>query len=121
MKKKVLLVGLLFLVSMVFVGTMAYAEPNAAIVLKDLDHPFGCWYAGLTTTDQIHTVATSSGNVKLVCEFDVPDGYLPSGKAVHSEGFSCGIYLPTGVVSTTDSRAVVNKNKATMECWIKAQ
>jgi len=120
MKKATVLVSFLFLVSMVFVVATANADSNAAIVLKDLDHPTGCYYSGVfSTVDQIHTVATSSGVVKLVCQFDTPDGYLPSGKAVHIEGFSCGIYLPTGSLITTDSRIDINKNNATMECWIK--
>jgi hypothetical protein len=124
MKKITVIVGLLSLVFIVGVVNTVSADSNAAIVMKDLDHPYGCSYqGGLYTQDQIHTGATSSNVVKLICHFEVPDGYLPSGKAIHVEGFSCGIYLPDdGIgIQTMDSRIDINKNRATMECWIKTE
>ena len=83
MKKALFGIGLLICL---FALTPAYGQSEeAAIVLKDLDHPTGCFATSLTypdpdgnplplhTEDQIHTVANSKGNVKLICHFDLPE------------------------------------------------
>ena len=95
-----------------------------AVVLKGEDHPYGCFTSQLgtplITVDQIHTVATKSGNTKLVCHFDIPEEYIPA-KVVQTSGFPCGIYLPNGNAFTTDSFFTANPGgKALMECSVKA-
>jgi hypothetical protein len=108
------------------ISTAHAGSPNAAIVLKAFDHPSGCFgyvpgsLVPLSTTDEIHTTATSSGNMKLTCHFYIPDGFEPA-TAVKASGFVCGIFLPTGTAFTTDSAMVATPGgRATLKCQIKA-
>ena len=108
------------------ISTAHAVSPNAAIVLKALDHPSGCFgfvpgsLVPLSTMDEIHTTATSSGNVKLTCHFYIPDGFEPAA-AVKATGFDCGIFLPTGTAFTTDSKIIASPGgRATLTCQIKA-
>jgi hypothetical protein len=120
MKTLIISIALVFCVTAAFAGS-----ENSAVVLKGDDHPYGCFTSQLPgtpliTQDQIHTVATKSGNTKLVCHFDIPEGYAPA-KVVQSYGFGCGIYLPTVSVATTDTFFTANPGgKALMECTVKA-
>ena len=91
---------------MVVLGlTPVYGQnEEAAIVLKDLDHPRGCYATSLDpdgdplfTADEIHTVATSKGNVKLMCHFDLPEGFRLS-RPFKDSGFLCGIYLAEDIM-----------------------
>jgi hypothetical protein len=104
----------------------AHADsPNAAVVLKDLDHPFGCFafvpvtFTPLFTADEIHTTATSNGNVQLTCHFNITEGFEPA-TAVKTTGFGCGIFLPSGAAFTTDTSMVANPGgRATLKCLVK--
>ncbi len=106
----------------------AHADsPNAAVVLKDLDYPAGCFGfvpvtgTPLHTADEIHSTITSSGNTQLTCHFNIPQGFEPA-TAVKATGFSCVILLPTGVAFTTDTRMVANPGgRATLKCLLKGQ
>ena len=107
-------------------STVHAGSPNAAVVLKDSDHPSGCFFmmpnslVPLFTTDEIHTTATSSGNVRLTCHFNIPEGFEPA-KAVKASGFTCGIFLPSETVLTTNTEMVANPGgRATLKCQIKA-
>jgi hypothetical protein len=130
MKKTFLGIGLL--ISM-FAFTPAYGQnEEAAIVLKDLDHPTGCVATSLTTMkspgpellteDQIHTVANSKGNIKLTCHFDLPEDVHLSSPFKDS-GFLCGIYLAEKVyvVTTRTSFQANPGGRATLICEIKAK
>lgn len=67
------------------------------------------------STDQSHSVVTPSGNTKLICDFNIPDGQQPS-KATHAENFLCG--TPMGI--TTDSIMIATPGgKAVLTCEIK--
>jgi hypothetical protein len=120
MKTFIISIALVFCVTAAFAGS-----ENSAVVLKGEDHPYGCFTSQLGTTvlitlDQIHTVATKSGNTKVVCHFDIPEEFVPT-KVVQSSGFGCGIYLPNGSVATTDTFFTANPGgKALMECSVKA-
>lgn len=101
-------------------------SPNAAIVLKDLDHPSGCLgfvpnsLVPLFTTDEIQATATSSGNVTLTCHFNIPEGHEPT-PTVKASGFVCGIFLPSGTAFTTNTAMMANPGgRATLRCQIKA-
>lgn len=101
------------------------ASPKAAVVLKDEDNPFGCFGfvpgsgVFLSTTDEIHTTATSSGNVQLTCHFNIPEGFEPP-KAVKETGFGCGIFLPSGGTFTTETSMIANPGgRATLQCQVK--
>ena len=103
------------------------ANPNAAIVLKDLDHPSGCFVSvpissvPLFTSDEIHTTATPSGNVSLICHFNIPAGSEPA-RAVKASGFTCGIFLPGPVTAFTNNTELVANpgGRAVLKCQIKA-
>lgn len=108
------------------------ADGHGAIVLKDLQSPFGCFIEeGLVTSiplftdgvgprQGIHTVATPSGNVKLICNFVIPEGFAPA-QAMKATGFECGIFLPTGSVFTANTTALATPGgEAKLECTIKA-
>ena len=101
----------------------AHADPppnQAAITLKDKEHPVGCSAFGLQTSDQIHTVSTPSGNTKLVCHFDVPEAQRPKS-AEDKSGFACGIFLPGGAskLTTDSSFKMTPGGKAKLECTVK--
>lgn len=94
---------------------------NAATITKD----FGCggfvptedgdFGSGLFSAEGSHSVATSSGNTKLVCHFDIPEGLEPA-RATHAEGFVCGTFLGL----TTDSKMVATPGgTATLTCSVK--
>jgi hypothetical protein len=107
-------------------STAHAGSPNAAVVLKDFDHPSGCFFmmpnslVPLFTTDEIHTTATSSGNVRLTCHFNIPEGFEPA-KAVKASGFPCGIFLPSETVFTTNTEMVANPGgRATLKCQVRA-
>ena len=94
-------------------------DKDPAITLKDKEHPVGCHAFGLQTTDKIHTVEAANGNTKLICDFSVPEGQRPA-KMEEKKGFACGIYLPTGNKTTTDT--VFQKTPggtAKLECTVK--
>lgn len=92
---------------------------NAATITKD----FGCGGFVPTEegdpgtalfTDRTVSAATSSGNVKLVCHFDIPEGLEPAS-ATHASGFLCNTYLGL----TTDSKMVATPGgKAVLTCEI---
>ena len=98
----------------------AHADSSsAAITLKDKEHPVGCSAFGLHTNDKIHTVSTPSGNTKLICRFDVPEAQRPA-KVQEKNGFPCGIYVPGGSKSTTDSSFQMTPGgQAKLECTVK--
>jgi hypothetical protein len=107
-------------------STAHAGSPNAAVVLKDLDHPSGCFFmmpnslVPLSTTDEIHTTATSSGNVRLTCHFNIPEGFEPA-RAVKASGFLCGIFLPSETAFTTNTEMVANPGgRATLKCQVRA-
>jgi hypothetical protein len=118
---------------MVVLGlTPVYGQnEEAAIVLKDLDHPTGCYATSLTslkhpgpllsTEDEIHTVATSKGNVKLMCHFDLPKDFHLS-RPFKDSGFLCGIYLADDhyVFTTRTTFLATPGGRATLTCEIKA-
>ena len=111
------------IVAMLLCAPAFAASENAAIVLHDFDHPYGCSYSGfgipLFTDDEVHTVATKNGNIKLICHFDVPEGFEPAKTIKHS-GFSCGIYLPEDSVFTDDTYAMINPGgRALLKCTLK--
>jgi len=113
----VVLVGATFVVSDIRVAS-ADNEP-AAITLKDKEHPVGCMAFGLQTNTGIHTVATPSGNTKLICHFTVPEAQRPKTMDRRS-GFLCGIYLPTGNKYTNDSYFQSTPGgQAKLECTVK--
>ena len=123
--KKMLVITMVVVTVLLAASVPALAESEkAAIVLKGDDHPYGCFTSQLLvvplfTSDAVHTVGNSSGLVKLVCHFEIPEGYAPE-KAYKSEGFGCGIYFPTGSVVTTNTRFVATPGgTATMECTYK--
>jgi hypothetical protein len=65
-------------------------------------------------TDEVQVVATSSGNTKLTCQFDVPEAYRPSSAVVNT-GWNCGTYLGL----TTNSRSVASPSgNLTLSCFI---
>ncbi len=123
--KKMIVITMVVVVALLVASVPALAQSEmAAIVLKGDDHPYGCFTGQLpgvflTTEDAVHTVGNSSGLVKLVCHFVIPEGDAPA-KVYKSEGFGCGIYFPTGSVVTTNSRFVATPGgTATMECMYK--
>jgi hypothetical protein len=132
MKKTFLGIGLL--ISLIALAPAYGQNEEAAIVLKDLDHPTGCYATSLDpdgdplfTKTRIHTVANSSGNVKLTCHFDLPkDVHL--SRPFKDFGFLCGIYLPKNknaddfhyVFTTRTSFQANPGGKATLICEIKA-
>lgn len=87
---------------------------NAASIEKDV----GCsgfvpGGIGLFTTET-RSITTSSGNTKLVCHFDIPEGFEPE-TAVSDEGFGCNTFLGF----TTDSRMVATPGgRALLTCEI---
>lgn len=130
MKKTLFYIGLL---TCLFPLTPLYGQTEkAAIVLKDLDHPAGCFATSLTTMkspgpllyteDGIHTVANSKGNIKLTCHFDLPEEVHLS-RPFKDSGFLCGIYLAEDVyVFTTRTSFQANPGgRATLSCEIKAE
>jgi hypothetical protein len=135
MKKALFSIGLLICL---FELTPVYGQnEEAAIVLKDLDHPTGCFATSLTTMkspgpllhteDQIHTVASPKGNVKLICHFDLPEDVHLS-RPFRDFGFLCGIYLPNKknpdgfdyVFTTRTTFWVTPGGTATLTCETKA-
>jgi len=120
--------GIALLIMLMLGITSAYAQSEkAAIVLKDLDHPYGCRASSLEpfgvdlyTIDEIFTVANSKGNVKLICYFDLPEDFvLP--RAFRESGFDCGIYLPRGDAFTSNTTFVATPGgRAILICEIKA-
>ena len=135
MKKALFCIGLL---TCLFPLTPLYGQnEEAAIVLKDLDHPTGCYATSLMnmnstgpllyTEDRIHTVASSKGNIKLICHFDLPEDVHLS-RPFKDFGFLCGIYLPNKkepegydyVFTTRTSFQATPGGKATLICETKA-
>lgn len=104
----------------------AAASNNAAIHLKDLDHPVGCYLpafaSGLSvdlhTNTGISTVHTKSGNTKLICHFNIPAAGKPA-KVIKKAGFACGIFLPHSSAVTSNTKADSTPGgKAKLECEI---
>ncbi|KAJ5378101.1 uncharacterized protein N7496_005510 [Penicillium cataractarum] len=101
-------------------GILAQPSSNAASITKD----FICFGFVPTlnggigpglSTENGHSVVTSSGNTKLICNFDVPDDLEPT-TATHASGFHCNTFLG----QTTDSTMVANPGgKAVLTCEIK--
>jgi hypothetical protein len=135
MKKTLFGIGLL---TCLFALTPVYGQnEEAAIVLKNLDHPTGCFATSLTTMkspgpllhteDQIHTVASPKGNVKLICHFDLPETVRLS-KPFRDSGFLCAIYLPNKknddefcyVITTRTTFLATPGGRATLTCETKA-
>ncbi len=123
--KKMLVITMVVVVALLAASVPALAESEkAAVVLKGDEHPYGCFTGQLPgvfliTFDAVHTVGNSSGLVKLVCHFEIPEGYAPE-KAYRAEGFGCGVYFPTGSFVTSDTRFVATPGgTATMECTYK--
>jgi hypothetical protein len=92
---------------------------NGATVIKD----FGCqiippdWGGPMTLfTNDHHIVGTPSGNVKLTCKFDIPEGYEPP-TAERYRGFLCS----TRFGLTTNSQSIVSPSgNISLQCMIKA-
>jgi hypothetical protein len=109
----------------------AYAgEGQGAAVLHDLQNPYGCflsgglvdpvplWTSGIGPGQNIHAVGTPSGGVKLTCDFQIPEDYIPT-KQVTVSGFLCGIYLPTGGAYTTNTSASATPGgQAHLQCTV---
>ena len=100
---------------------LAAKSDNAAEIVKD----GGCFgfvpdgnggaTTGLFNPEGAHAVSTKSGNVTLVCQFDIPEGFEPA-KAVKATGFLCGTYFGL----TNDSWVLATPGgKATLVCKIK--
>jgi hypothetical protein len=128
MKKICFGIGLLMTL---FALTPAYGQSEeAAIVLKDFDHPTGCFAESLTflkppgphlsTQDEIHTVANSKGNVKLTCHFDLPK-HIRFSRPIKDSGFLCGIYLADEhyMLTTRTTFVATPGGRATLTCEIK--
>jgi hypothetical protein len=98
----------------------ADADHPAAITLKDKEHPVGCRAFGLQTSDKIHTVSTPSGNTKLTCHFNVPEGQRPPSTQ-EKNGFACGIFLPNGATKITNDSSFQKTpgGQAKLECTVK--
>lgn len=100
-------------------GVLATADPGGgATVITE----FGCviippdWGGPivLVTTDT-HSVVTPSGNSKLTCKFDIPDGLEPA-KAEKYNDFWCSTFAGL----TTDSQSVVSPGgNITLQCMVK--
>ena len=95
---------------------------NAATVTKDagcrgfVPDANGNAASGLFTLES-HSVVTSSGNTKLVCHFDIPEGKEPA-EVTRAEGFGCGTFLGF----TNDSKMVATPGgRATLTCSIKGE
>lgn len=106
-------------------GVLATAEPGGgATVITEL----GCiiipadWSgdAVLFTTDS-HSVVTPSGNSKLTCHFEIPDGDAPD-RAMRFQGFPCG--TPGGLTTNTWSVSSTQEDDVLgtvlLQCMIKA-
>lgn len=103
--------------------SVAAKSENSAQIVKD----GGCFgfvpdgnggaTTGLFNPEGAHAVSTKSGNVTLVCHFDIPEGFEPA-KAVKADGFLCGTYFGL----TNDSRVLATPGgKATLICKIKGE
>jgi hypothetical protein len=121
--KTILKAGVMF--AFLGIGTIVASsaradDPEPAITLKDKEHPVGCRAFGLTTTTNIHTVSTPSGNTKLICHFDVPEAQRPK-KMEERTGFTCGIFLPGGASKRTNDTSFQKTpgGKAKLECTVK--
>jgi hypothetical protein len=115
------IVMIMVAVGLVCLGASYAQAQNSAVIIKDI----GCvtsQCSGISLfTDETITVVTSSGNVILTCQFDIPEGFEPA-KAIVTEGFECGIYTPDGNVITTDSKAVCSPGgKVTLKCMYKPE
>ena len=119
-KTRLIVAGILAVALLVGGSVVAYANDGGATIAKDV----GCFLPGsisglstdLTSTDTI-CVETPSGNVVLICHFDIPEGYEPA-KAIKNTGFSC---CTCGGGFTTDTKCVVTPGgKAMLRCEIKA-
>ena len=119
------IVGVTLFLGMPLLGSNAgvsHADGQGAAVIKDN----ACWISsgasGLPcnlTTDESHTVVTKSGNVILICKFDIPEDCRPA-KAIKNTGFGCGIATNGGSVSTTNSMSIASPGgKATLRCEYK--
>jgi hypothetical protein len=119
MKKVISLIAISALVS-VMPATAAFAQPNPAVVINGegcngfvptADGDFG---PGLFTPDGLHAVLTPSGNQKLTCQFDIPEGAEPA-RATRASGFLCG----TNFGFTSDTRMVATPGgQATLTCHV---
>ncbi len=119
MKKIMLFVGVLAVVGAVGATQARAQNANAAITLKDKEHPVGCYAFGLHTTDRIHTVSNAGGMTKLTCHFNIPEGQRPT-KVETQTGFGCGIFLPHGSKFTNDTSFTKNPGgEAKLECTLK--
>jgi hypothetical protein len=124
--KNILLILVASLIVLVLGVSVAQADDShAAIVLKDKDQPglvcFGFIPGSdvpLFTTDEIHTTATSSGNVTLTCHFNIPEGFEPT-KAVKATGFGCSIFLPDESIEASRTRMIADPGgRATLTCQV---
>ena len=101
---------------------VSHAQGQGAAVIKDN----ACWIRsgasglpGPLSVDESHTVVTPSGNVILICKFDIPEDWRPA-KAIKNTGFGCGIAINGGSVSTTDSMSIASPGgKLTLRCKYK--
>jgi hypothetical protein len=113
--KRIVIVLLLGLVFVAFGVSGAYADDGGAVIIKDI----ACWWSspiGFLTTMDSHTVVTPSGNVVLVCHFDIPEELVPD-EVVKVKGLSCGIYTGNGGVFTDDTFALANQGgNAMLRC-----
>ena len=106
----------------VFINTAAHAV--GAVVIED-DHCVlgdGEDASGLTVglyTMDYQKEVTPSGNVKLVCKFNIPEGKEPQ-KSLQKRGFACKIDTGDGIVMTTDTHSVATPGgRAMLTCKYK--
>ncbi len=105
-------------------GVLATADPGGgATVITE----FGCvivpadWSVSfaLFTTDS-HSVVTPSGNSKLTCHFEIPDGEAPD-RAVRFKDFNCstfaGLTTNSWSVSSTQEDDVLGT--VLLQCMVK--
>ena len=99
--------------------TVSAESDNAASVIN-IDT--GCiivgadWGGSGNLAGSVHNVATSNGNLSLVCKFEIPDGQEPD-KAFVKTGFNC--YTDFGF--TTNSKAVATPGgQVSMVCQVKS-
>jgi hypothetical protein len=120
-RKSLLVLGLL-----VSCATVATAQGNGgAVVLNANKDPLNCFFAidglpPLFTDENIHIVATPSGNVTFTCQFDIPEGFEPS-RPILTVGSSCTINLPGQIFNTNSGKFTATPGgQATLQCSVKA-
>ncbi len=118
--KKIFLILLIALSVLTFGNSLAHAI--GAVVIEDehcvLGEDASGLDVGLYTTDYQKEI-TPNGNVKVVCNFNIPEGH-DSPKTLKKSGFSCKVSTGDGTVTTTDTLSVTTPGgKAVLTCKYK--